>query len=53
MLGAGLVLWSTGSTLTLLHPFGTGDLQDGVQGVIMGVGFGVMLMSILGKRRVC
>jgi hypothetical protein len=48
----GLLLWSVGLILWVLHPFGRSDLQDMILGVVIGLGIGMQIMALIkrGKR---
>ena len=49
----GLLASSFGTGLIALRPFGSGDLQDGLAGVAVGLGLGVLLGVFVLKRAAC
>jgi hypothetical protein len=52
-LAASIGLFTSSSGLMLAHfrPFGRGDVLDGAYGLVVGIGFGLMLAGFLKGRR--
>lgn len=50
-MSVGTLISSVGILVTLTHPFGRGDLLDAVQGLVVGIGFGITIAGFVKHRR--